>query len=486
MPGTIKLLILEDDPMDAELLQQLLKRSGLKFEAVVADDEEAFHAALERNGYHAVLADNALPQYSSLEALKLIKSTNPDVAFILVTGTVSEEFAVNIIKEGADDYILKTNLTRLPAAINNAIEKKRIRREAGQEREFSGSVVNSLPGVFYLYDEQGNFIRWNRNLETASGYTEEEVKQMRPEDFFDVHHRESVRSWIKKVFANGYAETEAPIKTRSGRRVPYFLTGTTIIYGKHTCLLGIGLDISSSKAAEKELKQLNDQLRMLSRHLHTVREDEQRRIAREIHDELGQQLTGLIMDVASLKKGILLKKDPASVQERLTEMETLLANMVGSVRRISTELHPSVLDDLGLAAALEWQSKQFASRFNIRVDYSAGEEVQTKVFNLMVSTGLFRMFQESMNNVAKHAEATVVQVKLESQNDILTLSITDNGKGFDPTRKGAEKTLGLLGMRERVYMIGGTLNIRTEPGKGTTVTITVPLGGGDAGEQVIY
>src|SRR5260221_14036603 len=119
MDTGLKLLLLEDNPDDAELIQQLLKRSGMQFSAEVVSDEKEFLKALNTNNFDAVLADNALPQYSSMEALHMIKQKNPFTAFILVTGTVSEEFAVNIIRQGADDYILKTNLTRLSSAISN-------------------------------------------------------------------------------------------------------------------------------------------------------------------------------------------------------------------------------------------------------------------------------------------------------------------------------------------------------------------------------
>src|SRR5258708_40318855 len=124
MDNELKLLLLEDNPADAELIQKLLQRSGMKFSAEVASDESEFLQAIGHNQFDAVLADNALPQYSSMEALKLIRKKSPGVAFILVTGTVSEEFAVNIIQQGADDYILKTNLTRLSSAINKAVENK--------------------------------------------------------------------------------------------------------------------------------------------------------------------------------------------------------------------------------------------------------------------------------------------------------------------------------------------------------------------------
>src|SRR5260221_842506 len=181
MDAEYKLLLLEDNPDDAALIGKLLERSGMKFSSILASDEKEFLKAIGENQFDAVLADNALPQYSSMEALDVIKEKNPDTAFILVTGTVSEEFAVNIIKQGADDYILKTNLTRLSAAINKAVEKKRIKKEKEtaeknieKEKELSDSIINSLPAIFYFFDAKENFLRCNINFENFSGYSYEE------------------------------------------------------------------------------------------------------------------------------------------------------------------------------------------------------------------------------------------------------------------------------------------------------------------------
>src|ERR1700710_2384017 len=121
---SLKLLMLEDDPSDAEFIQLILRRAGLSFSVCVVTDGTDFQRALQENEFHAVLADNALPQYSSVEALNMVRSTNPYIAFILVTGSVPEEFALDILHQGADDYILKTNLVRLPSALKNAIAKK--------------------------------------------------------------------------------------------------------------------------------------------------------------------------------------------------------------------------------------------------------------------------------------------------------------------------------------------------------------------------
>lgn len=483
MNTKLKLLLLEDDPADAELLQTILRRSGLQFESVVASDENEFLEAMKANGYHAVLADNALPQYSSIEALKLIRATNPHVAFILVTGTVSEEFAVNIIQQGADDYILKTNLTRLPAAVRNAIEKKRTQHEKEmaksemeKEKELSNSIINSLPGIFYLCDSEGKFLRWNKNFERLSGYPASEISMMSIEYFLSGNEKDHINQYMKKSFATGYGETEALFLTKSGKKYPYYFTCRAVNFEDKDCLIGIGLDISASKQSESVLKQLNEELHLVSAHLEKIREEEQARIAREVHDQLGQQLTGLKMDLSWLKKKFHANSEMNDVNERLGEMDVMMDEAVRSIRKVASELRPSLLDDFGLVEALNWHAIEFSKRSGIAIAfrYPEGELIMTPA----ITIGLFRIYQEVLTNVARHAEARNIITTLEQLPDQLSLTITDDGKGFDSSMQ--KKSLGLLGMRERAYIIGGTVNIISAPGAGTTVNITVPhAAGGD-------
>ena len=478
MDTEYKLLLLEDNPDDAALIRKLLERSGMRFSSMVASDEREFLIAIGENKFDAVLADNALPQYSSMEALKLIREKNPGVAFILVTGTVSEEFAVNIIKQGADDYILKTNLTRLSAAINKAVENKRIQKEKEtaeknieKEKELSDSIINSLPAIFYFSDAKGRFLRCNNNFENVSGYSFEEIHDMMLEDFFELK-REHINKWAEKVFTRGYAETEAMVKTRNGKKIPYYFTGSAVRFDDQTCLIGIGMDISARKQAEKEMQQLNSELRRLSAHLQNVREEEQTRIAREIHDELGQQITGLKMDLNWLKKKLTSNSEPMAMQEKIGSMNDLLDKTIQTIRKIASELRPSILDDLGLYAALEWQSHEFEKRFNIPVQFST--EVKQLEIESTVASGLFRIYQESLTNIARHAEAKKIIASLQLKDKDLVLTVADDGKGFVVSND--KKTLGLLGMKERALTIGGKLEIKSEPDKGTTVTITVSPG----------
>jgi two-component system sensor histidine kinase UhpB len=479
MKTELKLLFLEDDPADAGLIQKLLQRSGLQFSSVVASDEKEFIEAIEHHKFDAVLADNALPQYNSIQALNIIKEKNPDVAFILVTGTVSEEFAVNIIQQGADDYILKTNLTRLPSALNKAIEKKKIQkaREIAEatiekEKELSDSIINSLPAIFYLCDKNGKLLRYNSSFRILSGYTREEIINLTPSDLFK-SKTTSVDEWIKNVFEKGFAELEVELASKDKHRTPYFFTGSAVSFEDQICLIGIGLDISGRKAFEKELTEINEELRSLTAHLQNVREVEQKRIAREIHDELGQQITGLKMDVSWLKKKISSNSDPLAIQQKLNSINDLLDETVQTIRKIASELRPSILDDIGLSAALEWQSREFEKRFHIKVKYNSTLS-DIEIPN-QVATVLFRIYQESLTNIARHAEAREVTTYFKQEGDALVLTTIDDGKGFTTNAARERKTLGMLGMHERALMINGELSINSEPGKGTTVSIKVPL-----------
>lgn len=221
-----------------------------------------------------------------------------------------------------------------------------------------------------------------------------------------------------------------------------------------------------------ETGEMNEQLRDLTAHLQNIREEERIQIAREMHDELGQLLTAFKMDIAWLDKKLKGLNDIA-IKDRLADMTKLIDDSVIFVRKLAMELRPSMLDDFGLIPALEWHSEEFEKRFNIEVAFHSNvKEFKTSP---VIATGLFRMYQESLTNVARHAEATKVSATLQATEEQVCLSIHDDGKGFDNTGDNPKKTLGLLGMKERAAMIGGKLEINSARGKGTDIMITVPL-----------
>lgn len=221
-----------------------------------------------------------------------------------------------------------------------------------------------------------------------------------------------------------------------------------------------------------ETGEMNKQLRNLTAHLQNIREDERMHIAREMHDQLGQLLTAIKMNIAGLKKKLANPEDPA-ISQKLEDMAALIDESVLFVRKLAAELRPSVLDDFGLVSAMEWHSEEFQKRSNIEVEFhSYVPDLKTSP---EVATNLFRIYQESLTNVARHSEATKVTASLLVSPEYIRLSISDNGKGFNIAGNGHKKTLGLLGMKERATMIGGKLEINSEPGKGTNIMITVPL-----------
>ena len=225
-----------------------------------------------------------------------------------------------------------------------------------------------------------------------------------------------------------------------------------------------------------ERKQMEEQLGALNDHLERAREDERTGIAREIHDELGQAMTGLKMDVAWLARKIGDRVHPsaaADFQERINAMSTLIDETIQQVRRISAELRPGVLDHLGLVAALEWQAKEFERRMGTACVVTSN--VETIDLARDASTGVFRIFQVALTNVARHAGATRVDVELDRRDDRLSLVIADNGKGISEGAARSPTSLGLLGIRERARRLGGEVEVTAGRAGGTTLSLAVPL-----------
>ncbi len=231
-------------------------------------------------------------------------------------------------------------------------------------------------------------------------------------------------------------------------------------------------EIADRTRAEEELKQSQEQLRDLASHLQLVREEERSRIAREIHDELGQSLTALKMDVHWL--GLRLPTDHQVLMDKIKSMSGVIDTTVQTVRRISSELRPGLLDDLGLTAAIEWQAQEFCSRAGLRCDIRS--EPEDIILDQSRSIALFRIFQEALTNIARHARATQVEVILEENADKVEMEIRDNGEGITAEQLAATGSYGILGIRERVHSLGGELRISGAPKQGTIVHVSLPLG----------
>jgi len=228
-------------------------------------------------------------------------------------------------------------------------------------------------------------------------------------------------------------------------------------------------EVEERASAEHQLKIIREQLRNLSNHLQNIREEEKTRIAREVHDELGQSLTALKMDLVCLKQELPgLQPD---LQERIQTMSGLIDSTITSVQRISSELRPQILDVMGLCEAISWQAREYQKRTTLRFDLNC-EQVS---INKELTTELFRIFQEALTNVVRHSRADRVCVSLHQNAEQITLEIGDNGQGMPPEKINAPQSLGLIGIRERVLFFGGEVEFQGEPGKGTRVIVKTPL-----------
>ena len=358
---------------------------------------------------------------------------------------------------------------RILIFVRDISERIRAREELLREKKLSDSLINSLPGIFYLFDEAGHFIRWNKNFEFITGYTESEIAGMHPVHFFDEANRSIILDKMAEAFRTGQTEVELPITTKNGERIPYYLTGWRVIVENKPCLIGVGIDISEKKKAEVLLRQSYDDIRRLASHLTRVREEERKRIGREIHDELGQQLTAIKMDMAWIEKRL---GEDALIKSKIRNVITLLDSGNKSVRRILTELSPGVNDNNGLIESLERLNLQFESSSGIPVQFSADTDKLT--LPQETANCIYRVYQESLTNIMKHASASEVTARLESTGGIIQVLIRDNGKGFDKQKGKKITSFGLLGMQERVLSFHGNFSVDAAPGKGTTITFSIP------------
>lgn len=230
-------------------------------------------------------------------------------------------------------------------------------------------------------------------------------------------------------------------------------------------------EVTERKRAEEELRQSHEQLRNLSAHIESMRETERTSIAREVHDELGQALTAIKMDLSWLNKR--LPEEQEAIIKKIREMSRLIDTTIQTVKRISTDLRPGILDDLGLVAAMEWQVQEFQERTRIKCTLTA--ESENMNLDRKLATAVFRILQEALTNVARHADAARVAVSLKRRTGQLVLQVRDNGKGITEKQIAHPRSFGLIGMRERARSWNGSVKIDGISDKGTSVTVSIPL-----------
>lgn len=357
-------------------------------------------------------------------------------------------------------------------------EMMRSREELRLSQESFAKAFEASPcGMALITYPEGRIELINERLAEQIGYRPDEVIGRKFTELSYWENREERIEIVRRLEAHGFVrDLETKIRRKNGEIRDRLLSIELIkVNGKRYCL-SASTDITVRKRVEQDLERSREQLRALSSHIESVREAERKRIAREIHDELGQLLTGIKIDISWVDKHVAKSID-AELREklgpRIDDIEGLLENTIQTVRDIAAKLRPGVLDDLGLIAAIKWQAEDFGKRTGIKVALKLCGEQRNLSPDL--ATALFRIFQEILTNVMRYACAKNVAVELSASDGELRLTVTDDGIGIAPDKINDPKSLGLLGMRERALSFNGSVEIKGWPEEGTQITVRIPI-----------
>jgi len=476
--------MVEDSTDDAALVLGALEAGPFVIESLRVETAEEMKRALARGPWDMVVSDYSLPRFSAAGALTVLGESGQDIPCIIVSGFVGEEAAVELVKAGATDFVAKSNLERLIPASERGLREARVARErraavtALQESESRfKAIASNLPGVVFqaiceadgvrmIYVSDGCQALLGVSPSTLMERPEAFVEMIHPDDRFHFH-RTRLRSlrtfrpqnWEGPIRLPGSGETKW-VNLRAGvRELP---SGEIVMEG-------IVSNITQGKLAEMELLRSREQLRELSSHLHKIKEEERAHIAREIHDELGSILTAAKIDLSSLDRA--LPPERMDLVTKAASVDILLDSAMEISSRISRSLRPGVLD-YGIAAAIEWQAREFEKRMGIPCGFDCtNDDLQLAP---EPSTALFRIFQETLTNISKHAHARQVRVELLERGNDVVLRVADDGCGIGDADLCKPASFGISGMRERARFLGGQLRVARRAEGGTEVEVTLP------------
>lgn len=500
---SLRVLLVEDSADDADLTLLALGEAGFRIDWKRADTEIEMRAMLADASWDVVLSDFNLPRFSAHKALAVLREIDSDTPFIIVSGCIGEESAVALMKEGASDFVMKDKLARLAPAIERELRDAAVRREHRRSQEalreneklLKGITSSMGEGVMVL-DENGKLIFMNPEAEHLLGWQQGELLGKDVRGLIFSQQQEGLpfaasASPVLEVLQDGkvHRTEENVFWRKDATPISVSITASAIIEDRHAVAsVAVFQDISQRKQAEWELRESRKQLRELTAYLQTVREEERTRIARELHDELGQMLTGVKLEAKWLSNQLATQQP--EIVNKVASMSGLIDETLDAMRRVAADLRPVMLDDLGLAAAVEWLTEDFGKRSGIEVRLEQDLEhglydccgVQCEL-DAGVATAAYRIVQECLTNVSRHAQARHVRVMLQCMDDKLTLRISDDGKGVSVGGAIKRNSYGIVGMRERVNVFGGTFDFASAQGAGTTVEVVLPLKLAETGRE---
>ena len=480
MHTEVSVLLIEDNPIDAQLVQAALSDRGK-----ISSAEPSFkfkHAnrlasgleILAQGDVDVVLLDLSLPDSEGLETVDRARAQASQVPIIVMTGLDDEGVAVKIVRRGAQDYLVKGQADRksLIRAIRYAIERKRGEEEIRETRENFRSIVETTNEWIWSMNLAGELTYSNPAIEQILGYRPEEIlgkksamlmssedsagfEEMLPQ-FIAAKRGWTglVRRWRHDNGSNRHLESNAvPILDCRGELIGY---------------RGADRDITERERAKRARLQL--QLRLV-----TVQEEERHRLSRELHDQMGQTIAALLLGLKSLTDSGQFEM---ATGPRLRHLQDLTNQLAHKVHSIATDLRPTALDDLGLNSALSNYVDDWSEQTKIATGFHSSGLVKRRLPPHLETT-IYRIVQEALTNILKHAQAQNVSIIVEYRKKSLMTIIEDDGRGFDVeamlNTPAKERRLGLLGMQERIALVGGSLQIESTPSLGTTIYVRIPI-----------
>lgn len=485
MTDQLHVLFVEDSEDDLLLLLSRFGDMGYDLVHQRVDSRQDLMAVLGGWQWDLVITDHSMPGFDSLEVIARVRDFDPDVPVIVVSGNIGEETAVAAMKAGAEDYVMKDHLHRLMPAVDRSLREALTRRQhrqaliALQESEARfRAIASNIPGmVFQLLRRAGGALELpyvSAGCQAVLGVQAREL-QAHPELLLalllDEDRRGFEQSMQRSAATLSTWNWEGRVGIGEAREVKWVNLRSSpqrLLKGE-VQWDGIIANITQNKLAEIEIKRSREELRELSAHIQTFKERERAHIAREIHDDIGGTLTAIKIDVMWIANRI--PSDRMDLHGKISAIETLVDRTMETTSRIARDLRPGVLD-FGVVAAIEWQAEDFEKRMGIPCRIECPDEEISLEPDL--ATAIFRIFQETLTNIAKHAHASRVDVKLHATDAVVELEVADNGRGIADEDKLKPRSFGVRGMLERVRALGGDGLIEGEPGKGTRVHVRIP------------
>jgi PAS domain S-box-containing protein len=485
LEAPMRILLIEDDEQQAHLLtQSLIRLNHADAEVELASCLSAALAALSSGGFDAVLMDLMLPDSDGLESFRKVHAAAPSVPIVVFTGIDDESCGQRAVHEGAQDYLIKGDVTprEVIRAIRYSIERSRALEHVRESEERFRLFVEGVKDcAIVMLDSDGRVVSWNPGAERILGYSADEIIGRHFSVFYPVEDvaQGKPEAELREALSAGNAHQEGWRLRKDGTGFWAEIITSTLrdAQGGARGFARITRDVTERKRASEEVLAYQERLRELAAQLSVSEERERRRIATRLHDDVGQTLAAIQINIDSLPPE--MAQGCAGV---LGEIRHLTEQAVAHTRSLTFDLSPPILYEVGLDAAIEWLAAQMKQRYRLNVSFESHVPRPLGLEHEFASL-LFQVIRELCMNIAKHAKATNARVALDRSGELLKIRLEDDGKGFDPAevQRRKEAGFGLFNIRERLAQAAGSIAIDSAPGKGTRIEISVPHNGAGHG-----